>query len=216
MSIPLPTMGKVSPKNNTNSKSHTTGRRLWNWDWYKEQEVEIGWKLIQVGWTFKRSWQILLILQPKYTRGTYKKTTQSHKTKTASHKQGWWLGVEGRPAVSSESGCWLRAAGSGAVHCSTLRALCDTSQCALLTCCAILHSARSLDDPCAQAHVLPEATDVGQGKDILPKKENFSQHIPIIRLAPKLMRPGLKMFLMLKKRSNDRSVQRPGAGCCGQ
>ena len=209
----------MSPKNNTNSKSHTTGRRLWNWDWYKEQKVEIGWKLIQVGWTFKRSWQILLpqlVLQPKYTRGTYKKTTQNHKTKTASHKQGWWLGVEGRPAVSSESGCWLRAAGSGAVHCSTLRALCDTSQCALLTCCAILHSARSLDDPCAQAHVLPEATVVGQGKDILPKKENFSQPIPIIRLPQKLMRPGLKMFLMLKKRSADRSVQRPGAGCCSQ
>ena len=138
MSIPLPTMGKVSPKNNTNSKSHTTGRRLWNWDWYKEQEVEIGWKLIQVGWTFKRSWQILLpqlVLQPKYTRGTYKKTTQSHKTKTASHKQGWWLGVEGRPAVSSESGCWLRAAGSGSVRCNTLRAadlLCTSSQCAQL------------------------------------------------------------------------------------
>ena len=135
MSIPLPTMGKVSPKNNTNSKSHTTGRRLWNWDWYQEQEVEIGWKLIQVGWTFKRSWQILLtqlVLQPKYTRSTYKKTTQSHKTKTASHKQGWWLGVEGRPAVSSESGCWLRAAGSGTVHCSTLRALWNTSQCAQL------------------------------------------------------------------------------------
>ena len=89
--IPLPTMGKVSPKNNTNSKSHTTGRRLWKWDWYKEQEVEIGWKLIQVGWTFKRSWQILLpqlVLQPKYTCGTYKKTTQRDKTKTASHKQG--------------------------------------------------------------------------------------------------------------------------------
>ena len=93
------------------------------------------------------------------------------------------------------------------------QALCTVAHCAH---CAILHSARSLDDPCAQAHVLPEATDVGQGKDILPKKENFSQPIPIIRLPQKLMRPGLKMFLMLKKRSADSSVQRPGAGCCSQ
>ena len=132
--------------------------------------------MIKFSWTFKRSREILLpqlVLQTKYTRATYEKTTQSHKTKTASHKQGWWLGVEGRPAVSSESGCWLRAAGSGSVHCNTLRALCNTSQCAHLTCCAILHSARSLDDPCAQAHVLPEATDVGHGKDIYQKGITF-------------------------------------------
>ena len=199
---------KVSPKNNTNSKSHTTGRRLWNWDWYKEQKVEIGWKLIQVGWTSKRSWQILLtqlVLQPKYTRGTYRKKTQSHKT--ASHKQGWRLGVGGRPAVSSESGWWLRAAGSGTVRCNTLRAsdlLCNTSQCAQL--------GRSLRAGARPA--CGHGRRTGQG--YLPKRDNFSQPIPIIRLAPKLMRPGLKMFLMLKKRSADCSVQRPGAGCCGQ
>ena len=166
--------------------------------------------MIQVGWTFKRSWQILLpqlVLQPKYTRSTYKKTTQNHKTKTASHKQGWWLGVEGRPAVSSESGCWLRAAGSGSVRCNTLRAadlLCNTSQCAQL--------GRSLRAGARPACGHGRRT----GRGYLPKKENFSQPIPIIRLPPKLKRPGLKMFLMLKKRSTDRSVQRPGAGCCGQ
>ena len=163
--------------------------------------------MIKFSWIFKRSREILLpqlVLQPKYTRGTNKKTTQSHKTKTASHKQGWWLGVEGRPAVSSESGCWLRAAGSGSVHCNALRALCNTSQCAQL--------GRSLRAGARPA--CGHGRRTGQG--YLPKKENFSQPIPIIRLRQKLRRPGLKMFLMLKKRLDDRSVQRPGAGYCGQ
>ena len=172
--------------------------------------------MIKFSWTFKRSREILLpqlVLQTKYTRATYEKTTQSHKTKTASHKQGWWLGVEGRPAVSSESGCWLRAAGSRTVHSSTLRAagsgsvrcntlraadlLCNTSQCAQL--------GRSLRAGARPACGHGRRTRQGY----LPKRDNFSQPIPIIRLPPKLMRPGLKkMFLMLK----NRSLQRHGAG----
>ena len=144
--------------------------------------------MIKFSWTFKRSREILLpqlVLQTKYTRATYEKTTQSHKTKTASHKQGWWLGVEGRPAVSSESGCWLRAAGSGTVHCSTLRAadlLCNTSQCAQL--------GRSLRAGARPACGHGRRTRQGY----LPKKENFSQPIPVIRLPLKLMRSGLKML----------------------